>query len=67
MKTRRIAGVTIEAATWMPDDRFVLVVGSLSAEGKDELARRAARGEVAEYVLAELLVKEGKAIAGWVP
>lgn len=67
MKTRRVAGVTIEAATWMPDDRFVIVTGSLSDEGRLELTRRAAAGEVAENVLAELLVKEGKAVAGWIP
>jgi hypothetical protein len=45
-------------------DRIYLITGKLSAAGQRERARRVRAGENDAAVYAELLVKEGKAVAG---
>jgi hypothetical protein len=45
-------------------DRLYLITGKLSAAGQRERAHRVAAGENDAAVYAELLVKEGKAVAG---
>ena len=54
-------GVTAVAAG---NERYILVMGKLSEAGEAERKRRVAAGEEALVVLAELLLKEGKAVEG---
>jgi hypothetical protein len=60
------AALEIVATDAVPRDRWYLITGKLSPAGADEVRLRVKAGELEPAVLAEVLVREGKAVAGTV-
>lgn len=56
--------VEVVASVAVPEGRYILITGKLSAAGEAEKARRVKAGENSVAVYAELLMREGKAILG---